>query len=57
MEAGEGGKPLFVAGCQAANVDEPLLKVEGQGPQADIEVNFESVGRKILMVEYLEVVR
>jgi DNA helicase-2/ATP-dependent DNA helicase PcrA len=34
-----------------------ILKVEGQGPQANIEVNFESLGRKIMMLEYLEVVR
>ena len=27
------------------------------GPQANIEVNFESLGRKIMMLEYLEVVR
>jgi len=34
-----------------------ILKVEGQGPSANIEVNFESLGRKIMMLEYLEVVR
>jgi DNA helicase-2/ATP-dependent DNA helicase PcrA len=34
-----------------------ILKVEGHGPQANIEVNFESLGRKIMMLEYLEVVR
>jgi hypothetical protein len=34
-----------------------ILKVEAQGPQANIEVNFESLGRKIMMLEYLEVVR
>jgi DNA helicase-2/ATP-dependent DNA helicase PcrA len=34
-----------------------ILKVEGQGPGANIEVNFESLGRKIMMLEYLEVVR
>ena len=34
-----------------------ILKVEGQGPQANIEVNFESLGGKIMMLEYLEVVR
>jgi DNA helicase-2/ATP-dependent DNA helicase PcrA len=34
-----------------------ILKVEGQGPQANIEVNFQSLGRKIMMLEYLEVVR
>jgi len=34
-----------------------ILKVEGQGPQANIEVNFETLGRKIMMLEYLEVVR
>ena len=34
-----------------------ILKVEGQGPQANIEVNFESLGVKIMMLEYLEVVR
>ena len=34
-----------------------ILKVEGQGPQANIEVNFQSLGRKVMMLEYLEVVR
>jgi DNA helicase-2/ATP-dependent DNA helicase PcrA len=34
-----------------------ILKVEGHGPQANIEVNFQSLGRKIMMLEYLEVVR
>jgi DNA helicase-2/ATP-dependent DNA helicase PcrA len=34
-----------------------ILKVEGHGPQANIEVNFASLGRKIMMLEYLEVVR
>jgi DNA helicase-2/ATP-dependent DNA helicase PcrA len=37
--------------------DGVILKVEGQGPQANIEVNFERLGRKIMMLEYLEVVR
>jgi DNA helicase II / ATP-dependent DNA helicase PcrA len=34
-----------------------ILKVEGQGPQANIQVNFASLGVKIMMLEYLEVVR
>jgi len=34
-----------------------ILKVEGQGPQANIQVNFTSLGVKIMMLEYLEVVR
>jgi len=34
-----------------------ILKVEGQGPQANIQVNFSSLGVKIMMLEYLEVVR
>ncbi len=34
-----------------------ILKVEGQGPQANIQVNFASMGVKIMMLEYLEVVR
>jgi DNA helicase-2/ATP-dependent DNA helicase PcrA len=34
-----------------------ILKVEGQGPQANIQVNFNSLGVKIMMLEYLEVVR
>jgi DNA helicase-2/ATP-dependent DNA helicase PcrA len=34
-----------------------ILKVEGQGPQANIQVNFSSMGVKIMMLEYLEVVR
>src|SRR6186713_1891718 len=34
-----------------------ILKVEGQGPQANIQVNFSSLGIKIMMLEYLEVVR
>jgi DNA helicase II / ATP-dependent DNA helicase PcrA len=34
-----------------------ILKVEGQGPQANIQVNFASMGIKIMMLEYLEVVR
>jgi len=34
-----------------------ILKVEGHGPQANIQVNFASLGVKIMMLEYLEVVR
>jgi DNA helicase-2/ATP-dependent DNA helicase PcrA len=34
-----------------------ILKVEGHGPQANIQVNFSSLGVKIMMLEYLEVVR
>jgi DNA helicase-2/ATP-dependent DNA helicase PcrA len=34
-----------------------IMKVEGQGPQANIQVNFASLGVKIMMLEYLEVVR
>jgi DNA helicase-2/ATP-dependent DNA helicase PcrA len=34
-----------------------ILKVEGNGPQANIQVNFASLGVKIMMLEYLEVVR
>ncbi|HTU65865.1 MAG TPA: DNA helicase II [Steroidobacteraceae bacterium] len=34
-----------------------IMKVEGQGPQANIQVNFSSLGVKIMMLEYLEVVR
>jgi DNA helicase II / ATP-dependent DNA helicase PcrA len=34
-----------------------ILKVEGQGPQANIQVNFASLGVKVMMLEYLEVVR
>jgi DNA helicase-2/ATP-dependent DNA helicase PcrA len=34
-----------------------ILKVEGHGPQANIQVNFASMGVKIMMLEYLEVVR
>jgi DNA helicase II / ATP-dependent DNA helicase PcrA len=34
-----------------------ILKVEGQGPQANIQVNFSSLGVKVMMLEYLEVVR
>ncbi|MEO8062497.1 MAG: DNA helicase II [Pseudomonadota bacterium] len=34
-----------------------ILKVEGHGPQANIQVNFTSLGVKIMMLEYLEVVR
>ena len=34
-----------------------ILKVEGHGPQANIQVNFNSLGVKIMMLEYLEVVR
>ncbi len=34
-----------------------ILKVEGQGPQANIQVNFASLGVKIMMLEYLEVVQ
>ncbi len=34
-----------------------ILKVEGQGAQANIQVNFASLGVKIMMLEYLEVVR
>jgi DNA helicase II / ATP-dependent DNA helicase PcrA len=34
-----------------------IMKVEGQGPQANIQVNFASLGVKVMMLEYLEVVR